>query len=107
MKIKHMTPPGLKQWILRHNMDVSSFGRMMKMHRRTLQRKLAQSSFVEWEGFLITLFCHAYDQGYIVDGMDMMGRIKRKAGSTAGKPRRKRKKKMVAVSRIELDPSNL
>lgn len=72
-KVQMMTPAQVLGWIHGNGGDISSFARMMKMHRRTLQRILEKHRFNEWDGFLFTMFCKAFDEGYHVEGMDMPG----------------------------------
>lgn len=94
MKIKMMTPADLKIWIARHDSNISCCARMMKMHRRTLQRKLEQRAFTAWEGFLFTMFCQAYDLGYAVHGMGSMKKVAPKCVPGPGRPRKETLRRM-------------
>lgn len=69
MPVKPMTPADLMAWIKDHGYNVSSFCRMMHIHRRTMQHRMKKRSFRAEVAFFMTMFCQAYDLGVRVDGM--------------------------------------
>lgn len=101
-QLKILTPAEFDAWIHKSGGDLSSFARMMRMYRRTLQRKLEQRKFTDWEGYIFTLFCKAFELGYRVDGMDMKGFVRRKGCAGKYIPRKKRLRQKKADMRASV-----